>query len=441
MATAKFIVGDVLDVLRSLPDASCDLVLSSPPFLALRSYLPAGHPMKAKEMGSEKTPGEFIDGLLDVVEECRRVLAPHGSLCFELGDSYAGSGGAGGDYAEGGLRDGQPAFDGSARRGRARVHGEGHTASIPARRVGSVAYSVANGGAGWPLDKSLCLTPELLRLSMTYGFNPLTGRETKRWRVRNVVRWCRPNPPVGALADKVRPATTDMLVACTSRKRYFDLDAVRTAAQVQIGRVVNGNNMKGSDEGSMRFAQRVDSNPNGAPPLDHWWHDDVYEQDAWHIATEPFKGAHYATWPTELCVKPIEAMCPRRVCTVCGKPSARIVGDVEYVGRTTKPAIRHFDSERKAEGVNDWRSNGDRTAHRVAPTVGWSDCGHNSWRAGVVLDPFCGSGTTLAVATGHSRDAIGIDLDARNADLARNRVGMLLDVVETLPAAGGSDGS
>ena len=56
------------------------------PFLALRSYLPADHPDKAKEIGSEATPGEFIDTMLDVVEECRRVLAPHGSLVFEPAD-------------------------------------------------------------------------------------------------------------------------------------------------------------------------------------------------------------------------------------------------------------------------------------------------------------------------------------------------------------------
>ena len=67
---------------------------------------------------------------------------------------------------------------------------------------------------------------------------------------------------------------------------------------------------------------------------------------------------------------------------------------------------------------------------KVVP-IGWSDCGHDTWRNGIVLDPFAGSGTTLAVATGHGRDAIGIDLDARNADLARERIGMFLTVTDT----------
>ena len=51
--------------------------------------------------------------------------------------------------------------------------------------------------------------------------------------------------------------------------------------------------------------------------------------------------------------------------------------------------------------------------------------GQATYLLGIVLDPFAGSGTTLAVATGHGRAAIGIDLDARNADLALERVGPL----------------
>ena len=88
------------------------------------------------------------------------------------------------------------------------------------------------------------------------------------------------------------------------------------------------------------------------------------------------------------------------------------------------------DGERPAEGVNQHiRDDGANTSvTRVTETLGWSDCGHNNWRPGIVLDPFAGSGTTLAVATGHGRDAIGIDLDPRNAELARERVGMFLTI-------------
>jgi DNA modification methylase len=54
-------------------------------------------------------------------------------------------------------------------------------------------------------------------------------------------------------------------------------------------------------------------------------------------------------------------------------------------------------------------------------TLGWTDCGHDNYRPGVVLDPFAGTGTTLAVADCHGRDAIGIDIDERNHALYPSR--------------------
>lgn len=115
-------------------------------------------------------------------------------------------------------------------------------------------------------------------------------------------------------------------------------------------------------------------------------------------------------------------MCPQRVCTECGEPSRRIV-DVDGL------------SGRDFLGASNDRDVGLQGARPSMPeitrtTTGWTDCGHNAWRNGLVLDPFAGSGTTLAVATGHGRDAIGIDLDPRNADLVRQRVGMFLTVDE-----------
>jgi DNA modification methylase len=189
-ASCTYYVGDALTVMRTLPAGSVDLVLSSPAFLGLRSYLPPGHPDKAKEMGSEPTPGEFIDALLNVVEEADRVLTPHGSLVIELGDTYAGSGGAGGDYAENGLREGQQRFDGSAKKERRsveRYRNPMHDGGPLRDRAADTALGIRPKEVrwrgerdGWPLDKSLCLIPELLRFALAYGFNPLTGRQTPR---------------------------------------------------------------------------------------------------------------------------------------------------------------------------------------------------------------------------------------------------------------------
>jgi site-specific DNA-methyltransferase (cytosine-N4-specific) len=199
--TVRYLIGDVRDVLAGIPDNSVDLLVTSPPFLALRSYLPADHPDKHREIGSEPDPATFLDTLLALTADWSRVLAPHGSICVELGDTYSGSGGAGGDYNPDGLREGQGKFDGSARR-------EG----------------------GWPLSKSMCIIPHLYTASLAYGRNLLTGQPSPagQWRIRNVICWARPNPPVGALGDKFRPATSYITVACRGTKRWFDLDAVRS---------------------------------------------------------------------------------------------------------------------------------------------------------------------------------------------------------------------
>ena len=261
LVTARFLVGDVHERLIELPDDSVDVVMTSPPFLTLRSYLPADHPDKDKEIGSEPDPGTFVDVLCGLVDELARVLAPHGSMVFELGDTYSGSGGAGGDYNDGGLREGQQKFSGSAAKRRANGVGD------------ECRPSRAGRNDTWPRAKSMALVPELFRIALAYGINPLTGRVwwegNDRWMVRNVVRWVRPNPPVGALGDKFRPATSDLVVFTRNPKRYFDLDAVRSASATDDSRRGEGPQQYDPNGQPARQTLRI-SNPAGAPPLD-WW--------------------------------------------------------------------------------------------------------------------------------------------------------------------------
>jgi hypothetical protein len=192
------------------------------------------------------------------------------------------------------------------------------------------------------------------------------------------------------------------------------------------------------------------------------WDYATWPDDAWNIPTQPVKLAHYATWPEALCERPIKAMCPQRVCTVCGEPSRRITKPSdEYDAARCKGDFLGKSNDRDI-GMQGERLNGRPNAEYV--TLGWTDCGchppvvqqpsgsaepgssqprngepashlgstpgsaPSRWRTGTVLDPFAGSGTTLAVALGHGRHAIGIDLDQRNAELARERVGMFLTV-------------
>lgn len=412
MSAQHFLLGDTREVIATIPDGSVDLVVTSPPFLALRSYLPADHPDKGLEIGSEATPAEFIDVLLGLAAEWRRVLAPHGSIAIELGDTYSGSGGAGGDYGPVGLRAGQPGFDGSSRRTRLvgsrehRIERHGTGADGGARVV------PVNGGHGWPLAKSLTLIPELFRIGLVYGINPLTGAPSPagRWRARNVVRWVRPNPPVGALGDKFRPATSEIVVACVSDKRWFDGDAVRVPS------------LHPSQTATSAFDENGDRRRKLGPyeggttrPLYDWW----------EIPPGGYGGAHYAVWPPELVVPLIESMCPREVCTACGTPRRRIVETT--AGRGGSHPGANGGSSTALGRLERIDASKSQMGTRCATTIGWTACDCAApFRPGIVLDPFGGSGTTLAVASGHGRTGIGIDLDERNLDLARERVGMFL---------------
>lgn len=423
VSEARYLVGDVFQRMAEIPDHSVDLIVTSPPFLALRSYLPSNHPQKHLEIGSEPTPAAFLSTLLALTREWRRVLAPHGSIAVELGDTYSGSGGVPSDAGKTYHNRNNDIFDG----GQYVIRTRGDTTP---------------GGAGWPLAKSVCLIPTLYPASLAYGRNLLDPDDLiEPWRIRNLIVWHRPNPPVGALGDKVRPATSYITTACTRTDRWFDLDAERTPYQAST-LAVHGSGTKYTDDGKSssygtgNWQKETRLTHDGAPLLDAWIDDTG--PDVWTIPTQPYNGAHYATFPITLPRRLINLMCPRQVCTVCGEPRRRITQSTRLVnGKEVK------GGDWSDHGGNGWKqdrdpSNGQNT-QTIVDTLGWTECdcpwtatgpnwrppGHN-YRRGIVLDPFCGSGTTLAAASELGRDSIGIDLDPRNLELARERCGMFL---------------
>jgi DNA modification methylase len=321
---SRFIISDALTALRAMADQSVHTVITSPPYLQLRNYLPDDHPDKHHEIGREPSPADFLGAMLSITDELWRVLRDDGTIWFVIGDTAAGSGGSGGDYLTGGLRDGQPRAGGSARAHRA-DRGE------------------------WPRDKSVCWVPQLFGASLAYGRNLLDGSACRQWITRPPITWCKTNPAVGEIRDKCRPATELIVFAAKSPRYYFDLDAIREAPEP-------GGERSGAGAGMVSTPRRLlrSSNPNGKPPLD-WW----------VVPTRPYPGAHFATFPPDLITRPVLAACPP---------------------------------------------------------------------GGIVLDPFAGTGTTLAVAHGHGRSSIGIDLDERNAVLASQRVGMWLEVEQPAQA-------
>jgi DNA modification methylase len=438
-------VNDTLAQLAAMPASSVDLVFTSPPFLQLRRYLPPGHEHEHLEIGREQSPAEFVDRLLDVTEACARVLAPHGTLCFELGDTSSGSGGAGGDWAAGGTRHGATlsglAFSGSAaamrgvdkrHKGRQRAGGESPamkgartTRSRTRAAEGLQVPHHATGGVGWPLEKSLCGIPEAFRLSLMYGFNVLRPEQlrlTDRWIVRNVISWVRNNPPPGDQRDKFRRGTTTIVVATKSKTRWWDDLDVRTPLVENRRRVPKATGRKGG-QGAVRspeWGSSVPATGTGALPLDWWF-----------VPSSTYrpKGTkkHYAAFPPNLCTRPILAMCPPRVCTWCGRAPVRIKkpaeGYAQKLGRSLYP---------KTQGITEVQRQiiGKSGAHAKDITAfyehdGWDECDcpdvTGRWRRGVVLDPFAGTGTTCIVANSLGRDSIGIDFNSDNVDIVTER--------------------
>ena len=296
--TVDYKVGDVRDVMATIPDGTVSLVATSPPFLALRSYLPADHDAKHAEIGSEPDPATFLDTLLALTAEWGRVLAPWGSIAIELGDTYSGSGGDNNLYTNG--------------------YSGGRTYDTQKPIGGAVRQS-----NGWPRAKCLALIPQLYATSLAYGRNILTGQASPagQWLVRNVIVWHRPNPAVGALGDKFRPSTSYITVATRSPRRWFDLTAVRTpvrpAESAKAGRS-SGESFAGTLNEHGRRERQPD--PAGAPPLDTW----LDHHDTWTLTTQPSSLAHYAMWPAKLAERLILSMCPLEVCSVCGEPRRRV---------------------------------------------------------------------------------------------------------------------
>ena len=101
----QILTGDCVELMKKMDGESVDMCVTSPPYWGLRDY---GH--GESQLGLEATPEEYIDNMVKVFREVKRVLKPEGTLWLNIGDSYNGSGGSGGDYNKGGIKEGQPKY-------------------------------------------------------------------------------------------------------------------------------------------------------------------------------------------------------------------------------------------------------------------------------------------------------------------------------------------
>ena len=154
----------------------------------------------------------------------------------------------------------------------------------------------------------------------------------------------------------------------------------------------------------------------------------VHTRSVWHIATQPYKGSHFATYPEKL-VEPcvLAGTSERGVCGSCGAPWVRQIekGLTAHDGKTCSQYQKGSTANRLAQLRQAARERGEEYTSQKK-TLGWKptcNCGSSVPGPCTVLDPFCGSGTTGAVALRHGRNFGGIELNPAYIQLAEKRIG------------------
>jgi DNA modification methylase len=454
--TVRIITAHVMDGLRQLADESLHCCVTSPPYYGLRSYgaapqvwggdpdcshcwgdlLPPRpgrgnkpgdlstssltNPQRQDivpratdsgafchcgawrgDLGLEPTLELFIQHLVEVFREVRRVLRKDGTLWLNIGDSYAGSGMTGGTKSK----------EGSVGRPGRMFHGNRRD-TVPGCK-----------------QKDLLMIPAQLALAL----------RADGWWLRSEIVWAKRAPMPESCTDRPTCAHEKIYLLSKSKTYYYDAEAVKEEADSPRERSFRGAaylNHSGIDSNSTaKPLQPVDGNTLSTTTrnMRNWW----------LLGPEPFPEAHFATFVSEIPRRAILAgTSAKGVCPKCGAPWVRVV---ETSRRDTRPNA----SSKYGSLAEDIRATGSgnvafglaRRTEATVETIGWRpscscDAGdyNTDCRATVdideafkpipatVLDPFLGSGTTALVADQLGRDCIGIELAPSYAEMARRRI-------------------
>jgi hypothetical protein len=218
--------------------------------------------------------------------------------------------------------------------------------------------------------------------------------------IRQPLRWQQPN----VLATNAQARQQKRL---SERIAAGDLSALRTESDRRTA--MNGERAKGRGNDANR-ERTLRENLAGAN-----------RRSVWTITTKPYSGAHFAVMPPDLVEPCIKAGCPEQCCAVCGKGWQRVV---ERTGGAGAEGILGKGNGRHVDDLNP-KATGKHVDPPSVRTLGWKpacDCVATGTIPGTVLDPFAGSGTTLAVAAELGRNGIGCELNAEYITLAEQRI-------------------
>ena len=296
------LLGDALTQLRTLPDASIDCIVTSPPYFGLRDYGTPG------QYGLEATPAAYVETMRALFAEARRVLADDGTLWLNLGDSY---------------------YSG---KGEPTQPDEKNTARRPGKRV--------LDGPSWGLPRK-----NLVGIPWRTAF----ALQDDGWILRNEIIWHKPNAMPESIADRMSTRHEHLFLFAKQPRYWFDLDAVREP-HAAPERKAGARAFRARDMNHQRTATGVYTGPDarGRNP-----------GDIWEIATRPYPAAHFAVFPIGLPIRCIKAGCkpggivldPFSGSGTTGA-AARQLGR-KYIGIDLNPAYHDLAKERFAQGVFD----------------------------------------------------------------------------------------
>lgn len=427
----KILQGDVLDKLRELPSDSVHCVVTSPPYFGLRSYLKENDPLKPLELGSEKTPAEYIAKMVAVFAEVKRVLHPSGTVWLNIGDSYNGY------YA--------------------------NQRATSLSEYAQEARQKVESGAGLRCfglkPKDLIGVPWMLAFAL----------RDDGWYLRQQIPWVKRNSMPESTEDRPTTSCETIFLLSKSERYFYDCEAVKLPGSMALEKQVKeGYNGKATKDFSTNGAQNASAvksriidnirkrdkqrghSRRHAGFNDRWDQMEKEEQGSgWRLTRNSdwffesigglllndlgdplalvvnpaaFREAHFATFPEAL-VKPciLAGTSAKGCCPKCLAPWERMV---EKSGGEPNT---EYGTRRKEECAEQQTGGSDscRLAnHQMqTKTIGWQPtCKHGLEPIPcTVLDPFAGSGTSLAVALELGRNAIGIELNPEYIKLIEQR--------------------
>ncbi len=248
--------GDCRAVLQTLPAGSVHCCVTSPPYFGLRDYGVAG------QIGLEPTPDEYVEELVSVFREVRRVLRGDGTLWLNLGDSYAANGSSG-------LNVSKPS---------AAFHGGRN--DTRERRAKSVPTGLK------PKD--------LIGIPWRVAF----ALQADGWYLRSDIIWHKPNPMPESVTDRPTSAHEHVFLLSKSERYFYDADAIKEPT-VDVRSIGRRTAVNGLGSGELANGARFGGGETGRNA-----------RNVWTISTKPFKGAHFATFPPDLAEKCILAGSP-----------------------------------------------------------------------------------------------------------------------------------